>query len=161
MRSAAYRAPFDPSDIRKGLLAHGGTADVPRHHYSFTVGPFEEFDIVITGAAYRSAAARSGASYKLGVGGCGRMSVVSISPTSGPTTGGTFVTIKGVGFTAGDDRFVTVGSGATAVTLIDDTTMTAVTGATAPGTYDVTATIHENITHTSTLPNAFTYVESP
>lgn len=59
------------------------------------------------------------------------MSVISVSPPSGPTSGGTAVTIRGSGFTAGTSVRFMSGSNdslsATSVTFVDSTTLTAVT----------------------------------
>jgi hypothetical protein len=62
-------------------------------------------------------------------------SVTSITPTSGPSAGGTSVTIHGSGFPPGST--VTIGNPATAVNVISETEVTAVTAATPPGSYEV------------------------
>jgi hypothetical protein len=81
--------------------------------------------------------------------------VTSVTPTSGPTTGGTQITINGTNFAAG--ATVRVGStAATGVTLVSATQLRATTPAGATGAQSVQVT---NPTGTpATLANAFTYV---
>ena len=57
-------------------------------------------------------------------------SVESITPTQGPTAGGTTVAIKGKGFLTGST--VTIGAAATAVTVVSETEITAKTAADPP-----------------------------
>lgn len=65
--------------------------------------------------------------------------VSSISPTSGPASGGTSVTITGANFTSG--ATVTFGTAtATNVTVVSSTTITATTPANAAGAVNVTVT---------------------
>src|SRR5436305_1511932 len=61
--------------------------------------------------------------------------VTSITPTSGPAAGGTALTIKGSGFLAG--ATVTIGSAATAVSVVSETEIKATTAATSAGAYEV------------------------
>jgi len=62
------------------------------------------------------------------------LSFTSISPSSGPTAGGTRVTIKGSGFTAYQARFTTLGEAlCTSGTLIDSSTITCTTAPNKPG----------------------------
>lgn len=56
--------------------------------------------------------------------------VASISPSTGPAAGGTTVTVSGAGFT-GETGVTIGGTAATGVTVLNDTTLTAVT---PPGT---------------------------
>src|SRR5690606_11713985 len=64
-----------------------------------------------------------------------------LAPTSGPETGGTEVTITGTGFTSPNVTSVRFGGiPATDVTVVDDTTVTAVSPAHAPGPVIVTVT---------------------
>lgn len=80
--------------------------------------------------------------------------VVSISPTSGPTSGGTRVTIAGANFTGG--AIVTIGgTPATSVSVVGDATITAVTGSRAAGAADVVVSVGGR---SGTLPGGFTYV---
>jgi IPT/TIG domain len=81
--------------------------------------------------------------------------VSSLSPASGPTTGGTPVTITGTGFLTGDT--VTFGStAATSVVVVNSTTITAVTPVGSAGTATVTVTGSNTISGNET--NAFTFV---
>ncbi|MFH1830474.1 MAG: IPT/TIG domain-containing protein [Pseudomonadota bacterium] len=100
----------------------------------------------------------------LGVGmtGCGGggigssdVSVSSVSPSVGPPSGGTQITLIGQNF----DNYTTVtvgSSAATDVTYISSTTLTAKTPAGDVGTVDVSVTSKYGIS--STLANAFTYI---
>ncbi len=81
--------------------------------------------------------------------------ITSLSPTSGPTTGGTSVTITGTGF--GNFTTVRFGSTATTFTLDSPTQITAISPAGSVGTVQVTVT---DSTGTSNgLP--YTYVPVP
>lgn len=80
-----------------------------------------------------------------------------ISPTSGPTSGGTIVTITGSGFLNG--ATVTFGGVAgTAVTVVNSTQITVTTPANPAATVDVTVTNTDQQSATATA--AFTYVTS-
>ena len=80
--------------------------------------------------------------------------ITSISPTSGPTSGGTAVTITGTNFAAG--ATVTIcGVPATNVQVPSSTQITAMTGAGAAGTGDVSVTVNGQ---TGRLPGGFTYL---
>jgi hypothetical protein len=79
--------------------------------------------------------------------------VTSVTPTSGPTAGGTKVTIVGSGFVAGAK--VTIGNEATSVVVVSATKITAKTAATAPGSYEVVVT---DANGTSTGGPSYTYV---
>jgi len=80
--------------------------------------------------------------------------VTAVSPTQGPTLGGTKVTISGANFAAG--AFVSVGgTPATSVTLQGPTTLTAVTPAHVAGAADVVVTVNGQ---RGSLRGGFTYV---
>ncbi|MFL6214057.1 MAG: IPT/TIG domain-containing protein [Blastocatellia bacterium] len=81
-------------------------------------------------------------------------SVSSISPTSGPSSGGTSVTISGANFLSG--ATVTFG-GTSAINVIvsNSTTITATTPANTTGAVDVTVTNTDG--QSGTLANGFTY----
>ncbi|MEA2313805.1 MAG: hypothetical protein QOI03_497, partial [Solirubrobacteraceae bacterium] len=79
--------------------------------------------------------------------------VASITPTSGTTTGGTAVKIKGTGFVTG--ATVTIGSEATSVTVLSATEITATTAATAAGSDEV---VVSDVNGTSSGGPSFTYV---
>jgi IPT/TIG domain/Regulator of chromosome condensation (RCC1) repeat len=82
--------------------------------------------------------------------------VTSINPTSGTTSGGTAVTIKGSGFLAG--ATVTIGSTATSVAVVSETELTAKTAATAAGANEVVVT---DANGKSTGGPFYTYVTPP
>src|SRR5262249_2101921 len=81
--------------------------------------------------------------------------VTGVSPTTGPTAGGTPMTIAGTNFLSG----ATVSVGGTAATggsVVDSSTITATTPAHAAGLVGVTVTNSD--AQAATLANAFTYV---
>lgn len=81
-------------------------------------------------------------------------SVTSVSPNSGPVTGGTTVTILGSGFQSGAGvQFG--GLAATSETLVSSTELKAVSPASTGGTVSVTVT--NTGSQTSTLASAYTY----
>ncbi len=83
--------------------------------------------------------------------------VSGISPSAGPTAGGTSVTITGTSFTGATS--VTVGgAAATGVTVVNDTTITATTPAGTAGARDVVVT---NTVGSGTGTGLFTYVAAP
>jgi len=82
------------------------------------------------------------------------ITVASITPSTGSTSGGTSVTITGTNFAAG--AVVTIGGvAASQVNVGNATTLTAVTGAHAAGAASVVVTVNGQ---SGTLPNGFTYV---
>ncbi len=84
--------------------------------------------------------------------------VSSVSPTSGPTAGGTLVTLTGSNFLSG--ATVTFGGAtATSVTVVSSTTITCVTPARPAGTSTIVVTNADG--QTSTLSGAYTYVPPP
>jgi hypothetical protein len=84
--------------------------------------------------------------------------VSGIAPTSGPTAGGTSVTITGTGFVAG--ATVTFGgTAATGVTVVNPTTITATTPAHAAGAVNVVVTNPDS--QSGTCTGCFTYLAPP
>jgi hypothetical protein len=80
--------------------------------------------------------------------------ISSISPNSGPTAGGTSVTISGSGFVSG--ATVSLGStAATNVVVTNSSTITATTGSHSAGTVDVVVTNADG--QTATLAQGFSY----
>ncbi len=77
--------------------------------------------------------------------------VASIEPSSGPSTGGTAVTIKGTGFLQGAE--VVIGSEASSVEVVSETEIKATTAPAAAGSYEV---IVEDANGTSTAGPDFT-----
>ena len=81
----------------------------------------------------------------------------NILPSSGPTAGGTAVTITGTDFVEGGSLGVTIGDApATSVVFVDPTQITAVTPAGTAGAKDVIVISGDAQTATGT--GAFTYV---
>src|SRR5207249_9868047 len=80
--------------------------------------------------------------------------VTGVTPTSGPTAGGTSVTIAGTGFQAG--ATVSFGGSALTVSTISATSITGTTAAHAAGAVNVTVTNVD--TQSGTCSGCFTYV---
>ena len=83
--------------------------------------------------------------------------ITSVSPTSGPLTGSTTISIKGTGFT-GASSVTVAGVAATNVVVVSSILITAVTPAGSVGSKDVSVT---TVGGTSTKASAFTYAEIP
>jgi hypothetical protein len=84
--------------------------------------------------------------------------ITGIIPASGPSAGGTGVTVIGAGFTGG--AAVSFGGvNATGTNVVSSTMMTATTGAHTPGAVD--ATVMNPDQTTATLPNGFTFIGPP
>ncbi|MEU8682819.1 IPT/TIG domain-containing protein [Streptomyces sp. NPDC048611] len=82
--------------------------------------------------------------------------VVSLNPTSGPTSGGTVVTITGTNFST--TQSVDFGGTLAPFSVISDTSLSAVTPPGAAGAVDVTVTTGGG---TATADDAYTYVAGP
>jgi hypothetical protein len=104
--------------------------------------------VQITNPDGQSASLASAFTY---VGGPG---LTSVSPTSGPTAGGTTLTITGSGFVAGATVRVN-GVAATGVTFVSSTQLRANTPAASAGTYAIQVTNPDS--QAATLASAFTY----
>jgi len=83
--------------------------------------------------------------------------VMSVSPASGPTTGGQSITVTGTGFASGCTALI--GANAAAVTYIDSTTIALLTPARAAGTVDIRVTNPD--TQYAVLPASYTYAVPP
>jgi hypothetical protein len=82
-------------------------------------------------------------------------SVLAVTPSFGPTAGGTVATIQGVNFQS--PATVTIGGKpATGVTVVNSTTVTAVVPSHAAGSVSVTVT---SSGHPGTLPGGFVYLD--
>lgn len=90
-----------------------------------------------------------------GGGGSAQVTVSGIQPSSGPTIGGTVVTVSGTNFALGMELVIN-GRPAENVAVVSQTTLQATAPASAPGTYDVT--VNDTTGTTSTLPGAYTFV---
>ena len=84
-------------------------------------------------------------------------SVSNITPNSGPTAGGTSVTINGNNFVSG--ATVSIGGAATNVVFVNSTELTATTPAHAAGTVNVVVTNPD--AQSGTLTNGFTFNAPP
>jgi hypothetical protein len=85
------------------------------------------------------------------------LAVSGVSPSSGPTTGGTAITITGTGFASGDT--VMVGqAAATNVTVISPTQITATAPAGRAGTVDVTVTGPGGSVSATSPADQYTYI---
>ena len=85
--------------------------------------------------------------------------LLSVSPTSGPSAGGTNVTIRGNNFLlSGTTRIFFGGIMATNIVVVNNTTITATTPAHAPGAVDILVLQDDYAaTLSRTAPGAFTY----
>jgi uncharacterized protein (TIGR03382 family) len=111
-------------------------------------------DVVVRNADGQSGTRAGGFTYNLAP----APAVSAISPTSGPSTGGTVVTLTGSNFSAG----ATVsfgGSAATNVTLSNGTTISATTPPHAAGTVDVV--VRNSDGQAATRSGGFTYNPAP
>lgn len=86
------------------------------------------------------------------------LSVTGVAPSSGSTAGGTAITITGTGFL--EDATVNMGSPATSVVYVNDTTLTAVTPARPAGAQDVGVS-QDGGTFSSSLILGFTFTSPP
>jgi phosphatidylinositol-3-phosphatase len=119
------------------------TAVTPAH----ASGPV---NVVVTNPGGQNATSTNGYSYAAAA----APTVTAVNPTSGPTAGGTSITITGTGFAAG--ATVTLGGAtATGVIVNSSTTITATTPAHAAGTVDVVVT--NSTGQSGTKTSAFTY----
>ena len=122
------------------------------------LGPASEqaaipMDVVVTNPDGTKATLTRGFSYFVPA-----LSILSVTPSSGPISGGTVVTITGTGFTTAVNSSVTFGGvAATNVTILDAVTMKATTPAHAVGTVDIVVTFGSSVTR----PNGFTYQTIP
>jgi len=122
------------------------------------LGPASEqaaipMDVVVTNPDGTKATLTRGFSYFVPA-----LSILSVTPSSGPISGGTVVTITGTGFTTAVNSSVTFGGvPATNVTILDAVTMKATTPAHAVGTVDIVVTFGSSVTR----PNGFTYQTIP
>ena|GEM_PF-1791313 len=88
--------------------------------------------------------------------------VTSLSPTSGPTSGGTNISITGTNFDTVNGSTVDIGGTPCAsVTLVSPTLLTCVTNASAAGAYNITVTNNDGDLQTGNLVSAFTFIAPP
>jgi hypothetical protein len=84
--------------------------------------------------------------------------ILSVAPNKGCASGGTAITIGGANFQSGSTITMN-GVNATSVTWVNSNTLTAVTGANSPGTYNIVVKTPGK--PPTTLTNGFTYVSPP
>ena len=124
------------------------TAVTPAH----TAGTF---DIVITNPDGQVGVLANAFTYAASV---SPPTISSVTPSSGPTSGGTSITISGSGFMTGANVFVG-GSQATMISVPSSTRITAVTPAHAAGTADIVVINDDD--QMGTLASGFTYAAPP
>jgi hypothetical protein len=100
----------------------------------------------------RGAARPIGVACDIGAYEAGSVALSGLSPASGPTSGGTTVTIRGGGF--GGTTSVSFGGAAATTVSVSATTITVTTPAHGPGAVDVAVTSGGQ---TRTLTGAYTY----
>ncbi|WHU02967.1 IPT/TIG domain-containing protein [Sphingomonas sp. NIBR02145] len=114
------------------------------------------YDITVTNAGLTSAT--SGADQYTYV---TAPTVTSVSPTAGPTAGGTTVTITGTGFAAANPTgAVKFGATTATYTINSNTQITATSPANSAGTYDITVATPGGTSATSAA-DQFTYIPAP
>ena len=87
--------------------------------------------------------------------------VTSVSPTAGPTGGGTSVMINGTGFSTADPTgAVKFGAANATYTILSNTQISATSPANSAGTYDITVTTPGGTSATSAA-DQFTYLAAP
>ena len=140
--SASSVLYISSTELQAIAPAHaGGTVSV-----SVTETPHNQSAMLASGYTYLSSSSTN------------NVRVSGASPSQGPTTGGTVVTITGTGFQTGNT--VSFGSvQSTAVTVSSDTQIQAMSPAESAGTVAITVT--DSTTQSSSLPSAFTYTSGP
>jgi hypothetical protein len=126
-----------------------------RQFTGLTAGATYYFRVVAYNASGQSSGPSNEASYLVPAPPTPTVTLTSISPTSGPTTGGTVITLTGTNFVAGSSVQVG-GVAATAVTLVSTTQMRATTPAGTAGARTVQVTTPSG--QSAGLTSAFTYV---
>ena len=89
----------------------------------------------------------------------GPPTVTNVNPNTGPTSGGTSVTITGTNFS--DATAVRFGSNAAGSFTVDSATQITATSPAGVGTVDVTVTTEEGGTSPNSTADQFTYVPAP
>lgn len=143
LQVAAYLGSFDAARPWSNYLGDAGSDDAAVYNFSFAVPAHTNFDVVLTGAAKGAAPV----GYRLVVADCGGLAAVSLEPRSAPTTGGSTMTITGLGFTGAgpfdvvfEPVFANIADAvfhATDVVVVDDQTLTVTLPSAPPGFYHV------------------------
>ena len=111
-------------------------------------------DVQITNTNGLSATRTGGFTYTAPAG--GTLTATSASPLSGPSSGGTLLTVRGTNFVAG--AIVSLGRLQATTTFVSSTELRAVTPDRTAATYDINVTNPNGAT--ATAPVGFTYVNS-
>lgn len=115
--------------------------------------PFGTVDVTVTNPDNQSGTLANGYTYDHPA-----PQLTSITPSGGPTAGGTQVTLAGANFLPGA-TFTVDGVAATNITVVNATTVTGTVPAHTAGVVDVVLTNADG--KTVTLPQAYTYVAPP
>lgn len=83
------------------------------------------------------------------------LSIISISPTSGPAAGGTLVTLTGTGFV--DPMYTSVGGALTEMVIVNSTTIQGKTPAYDPGVVAVHVSHNSGFSPEQVLAAAYTF----
>jgi hypothetical protein len=153
------------SDLSGYVVQYGTQAGSPstsldvgnvtsRQFTGLTAGATYYFRVVAYNSSGQQSSPSSEVSYAVPGVPTPSVTLTSISPTSGPTTGGTVLTLQGSNFVSGATVSVG-GTAATSVTLISTTQLRATTPAGTAGARTVTVT--NPSAQSASLANAFTY----
>ena len=151
----------NPASLNAYTAVPNGSGVLPYLYSSASTGPVAVKFVVPTVAngkvfvAGQGFTGTEGRLYVYGLCPCIGPTLKSASPSTGPTAGGTTVTLGGTGFESG--ATVTFGgTAATNVTVVSSTQITAVTPAHAAGAVNVTVTNPDG--QSATSPAIFTFV---
>lgn len=108
-------------------------------------------DVIVTVASVGTSIDTSADNFTFGQGACGNPTIVSVSPSSGPNSGGTTVTITGTNFVSGATSVTFGGTAGTSVNVTSPTTLTVVTPQHTGGQFDVIVTVNGQSSATSAL----------
>jgi hypothetical protein len=140
--SSVYQAPSGAWVFSTGTMNWNWALDLYGHGYNLVDPRIQQTTANILNRFVSSSGAQT------------LPTVISVTPVSGTTTGGTAITISGTNFVAG--ATVSLGSSAaTSVSVVNSTTITATTPAGSARSVNVTVTNPNG--QSGTLSNAFTY----
>jgi len=146
----AEPAPSLSADITTVTVADStGLLGVALRQGSTTAAPTEQVDGIRAGTSWADVTGSASSA----------PAITSVSPNSGPTTGGTSVTITGTNFT-GATAVSFGGTAATSFTVNSATSITATSPARSAGTVDITVTTSGGTSSTSAA-DQFTYTAAP
>jgi formylglycine-generating enzyme required for sulfatase activity len=138
--------PFGPSNGTNRVLRGGSWSNISFYQRSSS-RESNSANLVVADVGFRIARSAAAAPPTL----------ASVAPASGLTGGGTTITLTGTNL-AGATSVIVGGVAATSVTVVNSTTVTALTPAGTAGAKSVTITTPGG---QATLPNGFTYVAAP